>query len=251
MVLSSDPKPSYPAGVTTEKENWAFWAKAWWAFTGMWQQRRTFFPYGEHKGLAWLLFLHASWGTAAFVPQKTGLLCHLPLRIVPTQLHWHGKKLLGIFCAAQRGEMSCPYTSCLPGCEASSRCHHPAPADTTQLTGCGFSRCYRNYHNCWLCLRKVRLGTSTQSSEPKLTSILPIYLLLEEQGGKERCYTGWVTYIWLTSATVKSVGVYWVYPVGMRVCYIRRLYKETVIHTYNAQQRGKNLLTHVLHTMGA
>lgn len=38
----SDPKHSYPAGVTTEKENWAFWAKAWWAFTGMWEQRRTF-----------------------------------------------------------------------------------------------------------------------------------------------------------------------------------------------------------------
>lgn len=117
MVLSSHPKPSYPAGVTTE-ENWAFWAKAWWAFTGMWQQRRTFSPYGEHKGLAWLLFLHASWGTVPIVPQKTRLLYHLSLCIVPTQLHWHGKKLLGIFCAAQHGEMSCPHTSCLLGCEA-------------------------------------------------------------------------------------------------------------------------------------
>lgn len=115
MVLSSDPKPSYPAGVTTEKENWAFWAKAWW---GMWQQRRTFSPYGEDKGLAWLLFLHASWGTVPFVPQKTGLLYHLLVCIVPTQLHWHGKKLLRIFRAARCGEMSCPRTSCLPGCEA-------------------------------------------------------------------------------------------------------------------------------------
>lgn len=35
-----------------------------------------------------------------------------------TQLHWHGKKLLGILCAARRGEMSCPHTSCLLGCEA-------------------------------------------------------------------------------------------------------------------------------------
>ena len=134
---------------------------------------------------------------------------------------------------------------------SSSRCHQPAPPDTTQLTGCGFSSCYRNDHNWWSCLRKVRLGTSTQSSEPKLTSSWSIYLLLEGEGRKKRCYTGWVTHIWLTSATVKSIGVYWVYPVGMRVCYIRRLYKETAILTYNTQQREKNLLTHVLHTIGA
>lgn len=153
---STDPKHSYPAGVTAEKENWAFWAKAWWAFTGMWEQRRAFSPYGEHKGLAWLLFLRASWGTAPFVPQKTGLLYHLPLCIVPAQLHWRWWRLLGISRAECRVEMSCPRTSCLPGMQSSSRCHHPAPPDTTQLTGCGFSSCYRADHNWWWCLRKVR-----------------------------------------------------------------------------------------------
>lgn len=80
--------------------------------------RRTFSPYGKHKGLAWLLFLHASWGTTPFAPQKTRLFYHLPRCIVPAQLHWHGTGLLGIFCAVRRGEMSCPHASCLPGWEA-------------------------------------------------------------------------------------------------------------------------------------
>ena len=126
---------------------------------------------------------------------------------------------------------------------SSSRCHHWAPPDTTQLTGCGFSSCYRNDHNWWLCLRKGRLGTSTQSSESNLTSRSSIYLLLEGQGRKKRCCAGWVTHIWLTS--IKSIGVYWVYPVGMKVCYIRRLlYKEAAIHTYNTQQKGKKISLH-------
>lgn len=133
---------------------------------------------------------------------------------------------------------------------SSSRCHRPAPPDTTQLTGCGFSRCYKNDHYWGLRLREERLGTATQVSEPSLTSSLSIYLLLEGQGRKKWCYTGWVTPIWLTSATVKSVGVYWVYPVGMRACYIRRLYKETVVRTHSTQQTAKNILTHISYTIG-
>lgn len=135
---------------------------------------------------------------------------------------------------------------------SSSRCYHPPPPDTTQPTSCGFSSCYRNDHNWRSCLRKVRLGTSTQSSEPKLTSSFSVYLLLEGQGRQKSCCTGQVIHIWLTSVTVKSVGVFWVYLVGMGVCYVRRLYKETAIRTYNTQQRGKqNLLTRVLHTIEA
>lgn len=79
--------------------------------------RRTFSPYGEHKGLAQLLFLHASWATTPSMPQGTRLFYHLSLCIVLTQLLWHGKKLLSVFCAVWHGEMSYPHTSCLPGCE--------------------------------------------------------------------------------------------------------------------------------------
>lgn len=95
-------------------------------------------------------------------------------------------------------------------------------------------------------------GALTQSSEPKPTPSLSIYSLLEGQRRKKRCYTGdWVTHIWLTSVTVKRVGVSWVYPVGIRVCYIR-LCKDTVRLPYNTPQRGeKNLLIHALHTTGA
>lgn len=201
---SSDPKHSCPAGVTTEKENWAFWAKAWWAFTGMWEQRRAFSPYGKHKGLAWLLFLCASWGTVPFVPQKTGLLYHLPLCIVPTPRHWHGKRLLGISRAERCVEMSCPRTSCLAGMRSSSRCHHPASPDTTQLTGCGFSSCHRADHNWCSCLRKVRwdidseLWTQTDSQ----------FICLLTFGGaeKEEKVLHWRLSHphLLTSATVKS-----------------------------------------------
>lgn len=48
--------------------------------------KESFLPYGKHKGLAWLLFLCVSRGTVPFVPQKAGLLYHLPPCIVPTQL---------------------------------------------------------------------------------------------------------------------------------------------------------------------
>lgn len=134
---------------------------------------------------------------------------------------------------------------------SSPRWHRPAPSDTAQLTDCGFSSCYKNDHNWCLCLGKGRLGTPTQSSEPSLTSSLSIYLLLEGWGRKKKCYAGWLTHNWLNSATVKRVGVYWVYLVGMRACYIRRLYKEMVIRAHNTQHAEKSILTHIWHTIGA
>lgn len=112
MVHSSDRKPSYPAGVTTEKENWASWAKAWWAFNKDVQQRRTFSPYGEHKSLAWLLFLHSSWETASFVPQRQGY-CITSLSVL-SQLNCSGI------------EINCSASSALPDV---GRCNaHTLPA---------------------------------------------------------------------------------------------------------------------------
>lgn len=210
--------------------------------------RRTFSPYGEHKGLAQLLFLHASWGTTPSVPQVTRLFYHLSLCIVPAQLLWQGKKLLSMLCAVWHGEMSYPHTSCLPGCEV-------VPDGIAQLLLTQHSwltvvsQAATKMTTIDVCaLEKGDWGHQLRALNPHW---LPVYLFIYFWKGGEGRRSGWLTHNWLNSATVKRVGVYWVYLVGMRACYIRRLYKEMVICAHNTQHAEKSILTHIWHTIGA
>ena len=201
MVLFSDPKPSYPAEVTTEKENWTVWAKAWW----MWQQ-------GEPSPH---MVSTKAWHNCCSCTHHEGLLplCH----------KWQGYFITSLSALSQLNcsgkERSC--SACSVQCDM-GRCHtHTLPA----------------------CL------------EHQLTALnphwLPVYLFIYFWKGGEGRRSGWLTHNWLNSATVKRVGVYWVYLVGMRACYIRRLYKEMVICAHNTQHAEKSILTHIWHTIGA
>lgn len=147
----------------------------------MWDQRRAFSPYGEHKGLAWLLFLSASWGTVPFVPQKRGLLYHLPLCIVPTQCPGIDRGCWHLPCRATCGAVL--PTHFLPAWDA-EQFQMPSPGSSwhNPADWLWFLKLLQNWPQLMVAPQKSETGHWLRALNPNW---LPVYLFTHFWRGRE------------------------------------------------------------------